>query len=72
MDRIIGCPKCYVVFLYFAPPEEHPDWQGEPDEGWTSLSEASVAGDERPPERLQGTGAGVLHRRRPRSGRRGL
>jgi hypothetical protein len=44
--RIIGCPKCFLLF-YFAPPEEHPEWQGGLMEGLDQLSQASVASDER-------------------------
>src|SRR5678815_3474894 len=52
--RIIGCYKCYVVFLYWpVVQEEHPDWQGELMEGLDWLSEASVAEDERTAAALQ-------------------
>ena len=52
MDKIIGCAKCFLLF-YFAPAEEHPEWQGGLMQGLDQLSQASVAGDERTAEALR-------------------
>jgi len=50
--RIIGCAKCFLLF-YFAPPEEHPEWQAGLMDGLDQLSQASVSSDERTAEALR-------------------